>query len=187
MSKPSIYLDYDPHFGIENPDQVHQLPVPREIRTALAETIHRNLNIEIENDRPKYRDMFWLLLGMLIFIVCLSIRFLSKVTRFSLATIVLTLIVIKIFMIMTSLPLKERLIPVFLAQVKFRTHGVVSVKEVFEYRVKVKNKKGQMSIEEFETLVGFHFSVHKHNLKKFNKQSEAKGDSLLVHDNEENV
>ena len=185
MTNSSIYLDYDPHFGIENPDQVYKLPVPREIQEQLANTIKQNLNTEIENDRPKYRNMLFILVGILIFIICLNVRFLDQYTRFTLAIITLSLIIIKIFMIMTSLPLKERLIPVFLAQVKFKTNKVITVKQMFEYRVKLQTKKNDLILEEFEILVGFLFTINKKKLREYQRKMEKSSEALLIKDNEE--
>jgi len=88
-------------------------------------------------------------------------------------------------MIITTLPLKERLIPLFLKKVDKNTYGIIRIKENYEYRVKLHDRRRDMSMDEFETLVGFTFSINKKVLKKYNHQKELKNEELLVQTNDE--
>jgi uncharacterized protein (DUF983 family) len=184
MSKLSIYLDYDPNHGIENPDQIHKLPVPQEIKENLADTIKKNLNQEIANDRPKYINMIIIIIGIMFFITCLYSQYLSYYTRLCFVSLTVAVIIIMIYMILSTLPLKERLIPMFIKKVEVRTFGVITIKKNFEYRVKLHSKKKDMSMDEFETLVGFTFNINKKKLKQYIRKNEAKSQELLVQDNE---
>ena len=88
---------------------------------------------------------------------------------------------------MTTLPLKERLIPFFLNKVKSNTHNIISIKPRLEYRVKIINVRNRKIFDDFETLVGFRFRVNTKTLAKYIKRNEKKSDSLLMEENEENV
>ena len=185
MSNLSIYLDYDPNHGIENPDQIYKLPVPQEIKEKLTNTIKENLNQEIKNDRPKYRNIVIILVGIFFFIVCMYTQYLNYYTRITLVSISIMVILVMMYMIVTTLPLKERLIPLFLKKVDKNTCGIIRIKENYEYRVKLHDRRRDMSMDEFETLVGFTFSINKKILKKYNHQKELKNEQLLVQTNDE--
>ena len=180
MLTKSIYVDYDPNFGIENPDQIYQLTVPLKIQKLLVKTINDNLNKEIENNSPKYSNILVILVGIIFFMMALYLKFLGYFFNLVVGTISIILVVLNVYMVMTTLPLKERLIPFFLNKVKINTFHTISIKPRFEYRVKIIDVRNRKIFDDFQTLVGFRFRVNTKILAKYMKKNEQKSDSLLM-------
>lgn len=187
MKTTCIRLDYTFAEGIDSPDEVHKLTAPVELKERLAETIRRNLNQEIENEKPNYFNIFMIFVGIFLFIATLTSRYLTYYQKLFLIVCVLISIVFRTFMIMSTLPLKNRLVPIFISKVRMNTEEVVSVSEVKEPRAQMVTTRGKTRLKQEEVLVAFEFKLNRKALRHYRRKKDAREKTLLVTEPVENL
>lgn len=171
-------MDYEPTCGIRYPDQIDLLTVPLDIRKRLKEVIIKNLNNEIEKDKPKIQNMVLILLTGILFVFSLYSTFLKKPYNLILALFSFVVMILNFFYIVASFPLKESLIPKFLKEIEVQTQRVAVIKLRYEYRAKYRPTDFERKLDQYEVLTGFIISIDQQRLKEYLKEKASSDEEI---------
>ena len=132
-------------------------------------------------------NIFMIFVGIFLFIAILTSRYLTYYQKLFLIVCVLISIVFRTFMIMSTLPLKNRLVPIFISKVRMNTEEVVSVSEVKEPRAQMVTTRGKTRLKQEEVLVAFEFKLNRKALRHYRRKKDAREKTLLVTEPVENL